>query len=580
MKLPIGRPLRCAFALLLLLAGSSSPASAQSVPYGWLDVATDSIISGWAKDDDIHASYNYFSSTCGVTSTGGIVVHAYIWPVDEAGTVTGSPLVVGQMANSCRCDVACHGFGFTVSSLGLAPGRYKTSVYALGVNGALTGGQYGHPGNLDGINAELYGSPKFFEVKSKTLTFPATASSPAFTCDVFASSTKQVLVNDAYSVSYDFNVTQLSASNYLAVFHSERFSLNPSSVCTGDAIAARYAGAPDAHFGSRTGGGGDKIVTTTSGLSTYMWNDPSVPEPQCQSLVSGGGNPILIDTSTPSVPNKWTLLWLSVAQLVPADWRHYLHMAQFDTIANIHGGTWAVLAENGGFPWAVFSGAPVHRAYDPTPARNASTNTHVKSEYAPASGATNGLIGNISRNAALTDAYYFYNEAHEYVPSNPATWCPAEYRFAIENYPSLTPLHCLKTMRRKLTFNDWGNWFDDPVRVMWGWVTKVAYHPGRGRWMVLHGCADGPCIQFTEDNNVLSVRDTHHGGTLVGIYTPGSALDSFKLGYSPLTNSQWGILKNGHGQIASDDFRLYFRPGCEGCNFGGTEIRALRVRCQ
>jgi hypothetical protein len=240
-----------------------------------------------------------------------------------------------------------------------------------------------------------------------------------------------------------------------------------------------------------------------------------------------------------------------------------------------------VLAENGGFPWAQFSTAPVFKDYNPTPVKNVSDGSILKSEYGPSTGHTNGLIGNISRDASLSNAYYFYNEAHPYeFDEVTQTWnCPAEFTAPLENITS-GPLFCLKTMRRRALSPQWLNWFDPPVQVMWGWVTKVAYHPGRGRWMVLHNCvAPGDkCIQFAGPD-VDSVRDTAHGGSLVPITQAGTNLS---LGYTPISNNQWGFLKNMYGQVASDDFRLYFRPGAEGDNFppGGTQMRSLRVRCQ
>lgn len=89
--------------------------------------------------------------------------------------MTGSPTVFGAMANGCRCDVGCHAFDINITSL--APGRYMTIVYALGVNGQQTSGQYGHPGNLDGNNAALSGSPMYFSVgfKARTRRPPVTS---------------------------------------------------------------------------------------------------------------------------------------------------------------------------------------------------------------------------------------------------------------------------------------------------------------------------------------------------------------------------------------------------------------------
>ena len=82
------------------------------------------MIAGWAKDDNINAAYNYFTPVCQTTTTGGIVVHVYVWPVNEAGSINGPLTVFGAMADACRCAL-------------------------------------GHPGNLDGYNAPLLGPEGF-----------------------------------------------------------------------------------------------------------------------------------------------------------------------------------------------------------------------------------------------------------------------------------------------------------------------------------------------------------------------------------------------------------------------------------
>jgi hypothetical protein len=550
-----------AFAALTI----ASPANAQTAPYGYFDDANKTRLAGWAVDNDINSAYNYTHPTFG-PQTGAIVVHAHIYPVDENDAVTGSVIVYGAMADGCRTDVGCHAFHIDVTQL--PPGRYRATVYALGVNNALTPGQYGHPGNLDGNNPPLSGTnPRYFEIPNKTLSYPG------FTCDVYAASTKRVLQNDSLRVTYDFSVTKLSDTNYLSVFHADRLDLancnNGAQGGGGDSVAARYASSPDGYFGDRTGNG-DKIVTTTVNPSTYMFNNPLEPWPSCGDNYSGGANPILVYTGAPGGESPWSVLWVSVAGGGPS-FRHYLHLGNLTNINDIHNSSWSVLAENGGFPWATFAGAPYYRDYNPTPVRNWPSGAHLESDFVtPNVGFTNGLIGNISRDAALTNSYYFYNDAEVF---NPAVPCPASARF---QDPSNGQLYCRNTMRRRLYAPDVPNWFMSPDRVMWDWVTKVAYHPARGRWMVLHHCgADGPCLQFA-GADVDSVRDTYHGGNLVPVTSAGSTL---KLGYAPETNSQWGILKNKYGQVAGDDFRLYFRPGCEGCNYGGSSIRSLRVVC-
>jgi hypothetical protein len=562
-RLPISGGFLVSGAVVLATLAAGSPALAQSAPYGWVDVADNGVIAGWARDDNINPAYSYFTPVCQTTTTGGIVVHAYVWPVNEAGSINGPLTVFGAMADGCRCDVGCHGFGIDLNG-SLPPGRYFVAVYGLGVNDAYTPGPYGHPGNLDGYNAPLLGTPSYMDLRNQRLSFPATASSPAFVCDVFAESTRQVMTNDFYRVAYDFNVTKLSDSSYVSIFHADRLDYNGGGQCGGDSIAARYTSTPDGPFGTRTGNE-DKIVTTTSGPSTYMWNDPFEPEGPCGDNVSGGANPIFFYTGSPGNENQWSLLWISVASVQPNVWRHFLHLGQAYNVGDLHHAPWAVLAENGGYPWATFSGAPVYRSYNPTPVRNLTDGSHLTSQMTSTNKDTNGLLGNVSRDASLTNAYYFYNDAEPYVGQ-----CPPAYAFF-----GL----CLKTMRRKLLTPEWANWFTDPVPVMWGWVNKVAYHPARGRWMVLHTCsAGGPCLQFSDGSDVESVRDTYHGGSLVPVYS-GSELDNRRLGYQPETNSQWGLLKNAYGQVAGDDFRLYFRPGCEGCNYGGSQIRSLRVKC-
>jgi hypothetical protein len=94
-----------AFTLVCGLFVAETSAFAQTAPIGWVDVADWHHIAGWASDADINPSYNYPSS-CGVQSTGGIVVHAYVWPVDENNNITGSARVFGAMSNQCRCDVS------------------------------------------------------------------------------------------------------------------------------------------------------------------------------------------------------------------------------------------------------------------------------------------------------------------------------------------------------------------------------------------------------------------------------------------------------------------------------------------
>jgi hypothetical protein len=83
------------------------------------------------------------------------------------------------------------------------------------------------------------------------------------------------------------------------------------------------------------------------------------------------------------------------------------------------------------------------------------------------------LIGNISRDASLANAYYFYNDAELYNSANPQ--CPLSATAPLEFPETGQPLYCLKMMRRKLLSPEWGNWHEPPVRVMWSWATKIAF---------------------------------------------------------------------------------------------------------
>lgn len=101
-----------------------------AAPTGYLDLANDNTIAGWAKDDDF---------------TGAIGIHIY---------VDGVP-VKAMSADGYRADVGHHAFQWNHASFG--SGNHEVRVYAIGVN---TSGQ------LDTINPEINGSPKTISVTS------------------------------------------------------------------------------------------------------------------------------------------------------------------------------------------------------------------------------------------------------------------------------------------------------------------------------------------------------------------------------------------------------------------------------
>ncbi len=107
------------------------------------------------------------------------------------------------------------------------------------------------------------------QLKSKTLDYDT------FACDVFADSPKRALTNDNDNLAYDFNVTKLGESNYVAASiprDTTRFQEAPIPRPHG------YASSPDALFGTRTGANaGDHIVTRTENHSKHMRPAASVP---------------------------------------------------------------------------------------------------------------------------------------------------------------------------------------------------------------------------------------------------------------------------------------------------------------
>ncbi len=108
------------FIVLTCLAGMAAAAA----PYGFLDVAGEGVLAGWARDNDF---------------SGPIQVEFY---------VDGTLFFTGP-ANLFRPDVGTHAFDFQPNTFG--PGSHTVHAYALGVDAA---------GQPDGARVELGSSPR------------------------------------------------------------------------------------------------------------------------------------------------------------------------------------------------------------------------------------------------------------------------------------------------------------------------------------------------------------------------------------------------------------------------------------
>jgi len=381
-----------------------------------------------------------------------------------------------------------------------------------------------------------------------------------FSCDVYADQRVKVLDNDDSNLAYDFNVTMLSMSLYVAVFHAEPYRKAPG--CWGDSVVVAYANSPDGYFGFRTGNGpddpGDNVITRTSGASHFM------SSPDCTGLqaLSGGANPILFMRGS-GVP-AWTLLYLSVSDYDEGAgghtnwWRHYLMVAHPIDVTDMHNCDWVSLANNGTsdyWHW-FYGGPPKWQDYQPWPVRVHSDSSLLQSMYEiEGSAETHGLIGSVSYNQAKDKIYYFHYDK-----------VGADF----------------VTVRREMVTLDSVNWWTDPVIVRNPGGESIYYHNGMHRWMMVSGCLDKTipgwaldnCIQFTDSDNVEEINDLPEGEQTV------NGLGLAEWFHDASTNGpmeQVGFLKNGYGHIPGNDFRMYIAERAP--DLYGMDMYSVRIVC-
>lgn len=445
--------------------------------------------------------------------------------------------------------------------------------------------------------AELY--PGDSTVPEKTITF----AGESFVCDSYADSGYTVLKNDTEHLTYDFSVTQKDSSNYIGVFHSEAMWQTPGGV--GDSSAAVYASSPNSLFATRTFGSsaiGDYVTSRVANCdSKYMFGGSAGQANSCAGI-GQGGNPVLIQRPlhSQSVP-EWGLFHLSVTDLgdVPQDpsqpisgsnprtWRHYLMLGQPSNVLSMTDTTWTTLYKNSGGSddWKTWTNGSLardtsgnRRSYDastePIPVREwTSAQLPVYSNsYSSGSGNTQGLIGNMSFDSGNSTLHFFY----------------------IDRDNSTGALY---TARRDAPNDAYGvasfNYWNTPVSGLTWDAQKIAYHLGRSRWAVMSACTpDGVrdiCLQFSSGSGVSTVTNVAKPDTST---VANLALDlrkwfrSYNLGVAGQINEQIGILKNGYGQIPSDEFWIYVPErtanapdgGPINVYFGG-EVTAIKVSC-
>ena len=378
-----------------------------------------------------------------------------------------------------------------------------------------------------------------------------------FVCDVYGSKdlAPKVLENDRTKLAYDFNVTELSAGQYVAVFHAEPY--NKAAGCAGDSVAVRYASSPDGSFGSRSGSSGDYVITRTENPSRHMSSD------DCGD-VTGGGNPILIKRS--GEEPSWTLFYLSVsdyAEGVEANtgrWRHYLMVSHPTDVNNMTSAPWYALARNASRQdyWHYFAGPPVYQRYQPWPARVQSTGALLQSAHeAPDDYSTQGLIGSMSYNANRDRIHYFYLD--------------------ISGGQQVT-------FRQDMIGTREVNWWGDRQQIRGDWI-EASFHQGRQRWAVFSNCHDqnaggvDVCLQFTPNADVNSINTLPRADqTIHGLGLAPHFNDQLTGGVM----EQFGVLRNAFGQVPGDDFRVYVAErdaGGPANGLYGMDVYSVRLNC-
>lgn len=418
-------------------------------------------------------------------------------------------------------------------------------------------------------------------------------TSNGITLKVYANKGAKVMDNaDWNTLSYDFNVTELDSGSYVAIFHAEPYDYLTD--CWGDTVAAKYASSADGYFGSRSRsaagnpGAGDYIVTRPRSDALPGCTNPNSGDATYFRWRYDAANPLLIKRKT-SDDFQWTLTWLAVSRGDDSNngtvLRHYLMQAVLQDAKNLFTTQWAALVNDGvpplslgGDRWQIFQGPLIDQAYNPVPAREFSSGSqgYVQGAWGTSDpGRTQGLIGNISYDKGLSKVYFFYSDGE-----GPA----ATYQ------------------RTAFSTQDLNWWTTPTAPILNTPVTKIAYHTGVNRWMVVYGCnptLDGwdMCIQFTAGSSVSGIKALNitpckhmedgvctqfvpYGlgmnqainymvcGTPLGAsrlprvgtpprcLAPNGSLKAEDIGWNGVM-AQVGILKNPYGQIPGNNFRLY-----------------------
>lgn len=406
-----------------------------------------------------------------------------------------------------------------------------------------------------------------------------TISTNSKTCSVYGDTATKVLDNDSDNLAYDFNVTKVGSSDYVAVFHSEAFGQSAGSA--GDSTATITSSSP-LSFGARTGGNpGDYIVAAIT--DPYPGGNPwpymsGGSAFESQGGIGQGGNPHLIQRTTDGL---WTLFYINVTdQGDQSNWRHYLMVGHPDNVLTMTNSQWWSLANSGtkAVPqdyWQYFPSGSLatdtsgnRRSYQPMPARwhdsyDSSMKTVASSHQTSSFWTTNGLIGNIGYGPITgnnsTDKMYFFNIDFHTDGTTPKTYVMETF-----NAESV-------------------NWWVNRSEVFSGWAQKIAYSPYIDRWMVLANCVSGGrndlCLQFSSSNSVGSVSSITPASTTYAAGIGKWFRDSLTLGVM----EQYGILKNNRGQLPNEStFYIYLteRSGTGGANgLYGMDMYAVKVSC-
>jgi hypothetical protein len=448
--------------------------------------------------------------------------------------------------------------------------------------------------------AELYAGDGQTESRyTKRVTYTFAGASP-ITCDVFGYSKKKVLDNNALQISYDFNVTQVSPTQFTAVYHSQAFKTIPPEQI-GDSVSVSTSNAPNGVF-PRTDD--DFVVTRTSNASHFMESTSSGSIPGARQQ-SGGGNPILLRLGGEGAtyPYRWVLFYVSVSDVNSSElhdnlWRHYIHAAIFgpgeSAVLDMKNATYYSLAKVGGFDtWQ----GPLPRLkflnHEPWPVRNWTStqptvhNTILQSERESAVNAVNkptqGLIGNASYNANKSKVFLFTIE-------NPGPDFP-------------TPGHQMRTVRREMFNLDIPNYWRSDTRTVVlpdFYATKIAYvNQFGGRWAALGMCDGGPyiadlCLDFTalggDDDSNFTFAKLDAGKLGLGPFFDSSFADFREPPLPPVRTDggiggQIGILKNHWGQMqfaADGTTYLYIEEPVRGGGAGGTfggDMFSVKMKC-